>query len=663
MKSIKTKLIISFLILTILSSAALGFLSLRTGTDVLTNELERILVDKAKDSSKLLQSRIETQIRTLETMVLREDIKSMDWGKQQPTLQEYMMSTGFSELGIIHPDDNIVHYSSGLTEDLSDITSIKKSFNGEIAISDIIVSGVNNNVNLILAVPIKSEGSIKGSLVGRLTGNTLSNITKDAGYGEHGYAFIINDEGTTVAHPDIARVFERYNPLLLVEKDESLRSLANLFEKILEEKEGFSSYVYQGNNRMAGYYPIKDSNWFMVIVADPEEVLAPISDLQRSMILVVGLIILLSIAITYIIGTSIAKPIIESVKHSQKIADLDISEDFPENLTNKRDETGDLARAFQSIIVNLREVINEVNNFSEQVSASSEELTATSQQSATVTEEITKTVEEIARGAHDQALSTEEGSSKAILLGEVIEKNRALTRDMTTSSKNVSKVVEEGLEEMEGLNTITEENIKASNEIQGVILKTHENSQKIGEASKIIASIAKQTNLLALNAAIEAARAGEAGRGFAVVAEEVRKLAEQSTVFSNSIDEIVLELQQNAENAVKTMEKISEIGKEQTKRMFSSKEKYTQIGQAMGKEIESVIKLYQEGQEMEQMKNEILNTLQNLTAIAEENSASTQEASASMEEQAASMAEIAGASEGLSKLAQDLHQVINRFKY
>lgn len=662
MKSIKTRLITSFLILVNLSSVVLGLLSIRTGTDVITAQLESSLVEKAKEASELTYSRIESQMKILETIALREDIQSMDWELQQPVLQKIKINANLLEIGVLQ-EDGKVHYSSGMFDDILDDIFIQNTLEGKSSISDVYVSKVSNSIALMVGVPIKNDNKIVGTLIGRLYGNTLSNISNDVRYGEKGYGFMINKDGTIVAHPDIGMVYDRFNPIKQVQSDESMGGMASLFEKIIAEQTGFSTYTYDGTDKVVGYYPVKGTSWIMAVEADRDETLAPISKLRNNILLVGGIITLLCAALTYIISNSISKPIIESIKHSKKIADLDISEDFPQELINRKDEMGELGRAFQNIIDNLREVINEVSNSSEQVSASSEELTATSQQSAIVTEEIAKIVEEIARGAHDQSISTEQGASKAILLGESIEENHVHTQEMTSASKRVSQVVEEGLKEIQGLFDITEESKVAITEIQDVILKTHENSNKIGEASKVISSIAKQTNLLALNAAIEAARAGESGRGFAVVAEEVRKLAEQSTVFSNSIDEIVLELHENAENAVKVMDRVSEIGFEQVDKVSSSKDKYESIGQAMEDEIEAVIQVYKSGKEMEGLINEIMDTLKGLTSIAEENSASTQEASASMEEQSASIEEIAGASEGLSNLAQDLSQVINRFKY
>ncbi|HCX65168.1 MAG TPA: methyl-accepting chemotaxis protein, partial [Eubacteriaceae bacterium] len=222
--------------------------------------------------------------------------------------------------------------------------------------------------------------------------------------------------------------------------------------------------------------------------------------------------------------------------------------------------------------------------------------------------------------------------------------------------------VREGLDEMDRAAAIAAESKEAVDEIGSIINLTNNSAKDIGEASGVISSIADQTNLLALNAAIEAARAGEAGKGFAVVAEEIRQLAEQSSMSTMAIDETVNELQLNAQNAVKAMEKVNQITDGQAKSVKFSEARYVKIKEEMDTAVEVGRQLNESGKEMSRMKDAIVETLQNLTAIAEENSASTEEASASMEEQTASIQEIAASSEGLAKLSQELQQVINKFR-
>ena len=132
---------------------------------------------------------------------------------------------------------------------------------------------VTNSVVLMYATPIKDNGKIVGALIGRRDGNSLSGITNDTGFGEKGYAYIINNEGTLVAHPDGEKVLNQFNPLQEVTEDQSLESLATFFEKILTENTGTNRYVFEGRQLYAGYTSIPDSNWTFVIVGQEDEVL------------------------------------------------------------------------------------------------------------------------------------------------------------------------------------------------------------------------------------------------------------------------------------------------------------------------------------------------------------------------------------------------------
>ncbi len=295
MKSIKTKLIINFSVLILLSSLLLGIIALSNSAKALTKEAEKSLSSLAIEDSKLTESRLNIQKRTLEMLALNNVLQDMDWELQQPVLQALLPKTDFLDIAVVELDGT-ANYSDGTTSELGDREYVQKALKGKSAISDVLISKVTNEPVIMMATPIYKANKIVGALIGRRDGNALSMLVDDTGFGLEGYGYIINSKGIITAHPDRDKVLKQFSPIEEAKNDSSLLSLSHIFEKIIKEKYGVSTYKYDGKDLYAGYAAIEGTDWIFVITADQGEVLSAIPRLQNIMITVLVFILIISIS-------------------------------------------------------------------------------------------------------------------------------------------------------------------------------------------------------------------------------------------------------------------------------------------------------------------------------------------------------------------------------
>ena len=391
---------------------------------------------------------------------------------------------------------------------------------------------------------------------------------------------------------------------------------------------------------------------------------ANIKEETQATLIVSTIIIIIIILLICILSFIIVKYLQKNIKSVTKDMDTMANNklDFVPSQLESKDELGVLSASVRTLLNSLRNIISLLSNTSSELSETSDSMKDNANQVTLSMNEIAKAVEEIAGSASQQATDAESVAHEISNLGNIVSKNTTSAEQLTAASAQIKNITKEGLEVVNQLSKITQDNEIAFYEIFELINKTNESSNKIGEASNLISQIAQQTNLLALNAAIEAARAGEAGKGFAVVAEEIRSLAEQSAKSTSMIDKMLEDLRTSVINANSKSESVKDAVKIQVGSVNETKDKYLVIVKTIDSINEEVASLNTVSREIEKSRMMVSDIVSSLAAIAQENAASTQETSATTEEVLATMITIDELGGNIAHLSKDLQDIVLRFE-
>ena len=383
-------------------------------------------------------------------------------------------------------------------------------------------------------------------------------------------------------------------------------------------------------------------------------------DMKYMTLITIGIAFFVSMAIALYISEKIARPVKQISDHAEKIAHGDLSVDDI-HVTNQ-DEIGDLAKSFNRMAHNLKQLIQQVSVATEHVSASAQELMASAEQASAATEEVTTAIQEVAQGAEMQGKHAEESVQAVGEMATVIERMAQTATSVASSATETTKQATVGQQYLQKvvvqMNTINQ----STNETNMVIKELNEKSAQIGKIVDVIVGIAEQTNLLALNAAIEAARAGEHGKGFAVVADEVRKLAEQSRESANQIALLIEMIQQNTGHVVNIVEKGTEEVEQGTKFVEEAGTFFAQILRSIEQVNEQIQELSAVSEQMSAGVHQVHASMDEVSSIAKRFVERTAEISASSEEQLASSEGIMSAATLLAGMAEKLRSEVAKFR-
>ncbi|QNU65445.1 methyl-accepting chemotaxis protein [Ruminiclostridium herbifermentans] len=515
------------------------------------------------------------------------------------------------------------------------------------------------------ALPIiDSSGNFIGIVAVDIDIAILQKLIESIDFGS-GYSTIFSPKGVFLAHSTKADLVMTN----VVDLDAANNYLIDRIAKG-EEFDIVDNSAVTGEKTLKIFVPISfegtNTNWSICIITYHKYFLATFYTLLKMFAFVAVFILVLTLVVlSIVIKKTVTKPIFSIVEVLKRQAALDFS--FYEKseavkYCSRHDEIGIIVNALKTMEDSVKDFVANTSKWAQQIAASMEELTVTAQQAALSSDEVARTIQEIARGASEQAKDTEVASINIEELGSILEQDVDLIKELNDAALTIDERKEKGLSILKELVEKNNMNNNAAKIVFKIIISNNESADKIENASQMIKSIAEQTNMLALNAAIESARAGEAGKGFAVVADEIRKLAEQSNLFTSEIELIINELKLKSQDAVDTMKNLKGLGDSQAECVKNTEAEFALIANSIDSVKNIVEKLNSFAELMTDNKNKIIELTQNLSAISEENAAGTQEASASMEEQAATIGEISNSGQELAIVAKELHKQIMKFR-
>ena len=430
----------------------------------------------------------------------------------------------------------------------------------------------------------------------------------------------------------------------------------------------FSSRVSVEGTMYYGYYiPVKQNNSDdvigMIFAGMPVKTVDKTINLVSGLLFfVLGIVLILTIFVCFIASKGIAAAIEDSVLVVQKMASGNLSVNINEKNLNRKDEVGKLSASTKRLQESLHNMIGSISENTSRLDSSSKDMSNVAGQASDAMSSISENLKSVLSSAKNQAevtgSVTENVNNINHMLGNTGDEVDGLSDAATDMLKSGSEVANS----LKDLYTSNEGVLDAIDKIREQTSETDISVEKIKEAVNLIASIAEETNLLSLNASIEAARAGESGKGFAVVAVEISKLADQSNAASADIEKMIMNLGENSEKTISTMETVQDAINRQSEDMNNTRKIFEKVKGCIKSVAEGVTNIREATERLEGETSCIADDINNLNLQAETNMQNIEETLKAGEDVLKIVKDVSKMSMTVSTAANDMSDSVERFK-